>query len=175
MSTDQPDVDQSKDPQAILEARARLLARVSVAPVVEGTEEFLLFRLSRENYAVESKYVFAVFRLVDITPLPGAEAPLYGVTGWRGDVLTILDLRTVLGSPANALDDLVRVVVLGDRRVAFGILADDVSSTTSIGPSDIFPIPDDHARPREYLKGITRDATLLLDAPALIRRQTDTF
>jgi purine-binding chemotaxis protein CheW len=159
--------------QATLDARARELARPLVAPVAAGAEELLSFTLARETYAVETQFVFAVFRLVDITPLPGAEPPLYGVTAWRGDVLTVLDLRTIFGSASTALDDLSRVIVLGDRRPAFGILADTLGATILVSPDDLFPIPEEGRRVHDYFRGITRDATLILDAPRLLRRQAD--
>lgn len=161
------------DPQAILQARARELARPPAEPSMIGAEELLTFRLARETYAVETRYVYAVFRLADITPLPGAEPPLYGLTPWRGDVLTVLDLRRLLGAPTSALDDLARVIVLGDRRPAFGILADALGETVTIVASELFALSDAHAGMREYARGVTRDAVVVLDAAVLLQRQSD--
>ncbi|HEX6533702.1 MAG TPA: chemotaxis protein CheW [Gemmatimonadaceae bacterium] len=157
--------------RALLEERARLLARASAAPAPEGAwVRALVFLLGQETYAVETRWVFAVFRLAGITPLPGAEPPVYGLTTWRGEVLTVLDLRRTLGASWTALDDLSRVIVLGDQRPAFGILADEAREIRALPMADILPLPEARARP--HLAGITRDAVLVLDVPPLLRQQT---
>jgi purine-binding chemotaxis protein CheW len=156
----------------VLEQRARELSRPPEPPAAPGTSEVLTFTLARETYAIETQYVIAVFRLGGITPLPGATPPLYGVTGWRGDVLTILDLRLLLGSTVTALDDLARVVVLGDRRAAFGILADTLGEIMSVTPDDLFSLEHERLGMGALIRGVTRDAVLLLDGQRLLQRQS---
>lgn len=157
---------------AILAERARLLAVPVGQKDNEPSLEVVFFKLARERYAIESRYVHAVFPLVDLTPLPNVKPPLYGLTSWRGDVLTVLDLRGIFGASLNALDDLGRVIVVGDRYSSFGILADQVDSTVAVNESQILDVPDD-LRGRQHILGITPDAVLVIDAPSLIRRQAE--
>src|SRR5689334_13461259 len=96
----------ARDPRQILEQRARQLARPVVRDGVRFGVEALKFALGREHYAIESRYVAGVFRLTKLVPLPGARSPVVGLTAWRGDILTVLDIRQLLGRPAHALDDL---------------------------------------------------------------------
>ena len=50
------------------------------APVVIASE-------GEERFAVEARHVVEVFRLAELTTLPGAPPPVAGVTAWRGGLL----------------------------------------------------------------------------------------
>lgn len=154
--------------RAVLMERARALAQpVDVEP--EGDRlELVSFTLATETFAIESRYVVQVFRLEDLALLPGAEAPVFGVTAWRGELLTVLDLRPVLGLPVTALNDLSRVIVLGAGRAECGILADAVLELLSVPASELsLPSERRGIRP-EVLRGITGNAVLVLDGPRLL-------
>ncbi|MDP3910839.1 MAG: chemotaxis protein CheW [Gemmatimonadales bacterium] len=153
----------------VLEERARALARPAAAPLAGDMLEVLTFTLANETYAVESRYVVAVFRLTDLSPLPGAEPPVFGVTAWRGELLTILDLRAALGLSVTALNDLSRVIVLGEERPAFGILADAARELVTLAASDVRQPPARVAARREYLRGVTSEAVLVLEATKLLQ------
>ena len=155
--------------RGVLEERARALARPAAQPPSGDTLELITFALANEVYAVESRYVAAVFRLIDLSPLPGATPPVCGVTAWRGDLLTILDLRAPLGLPVTALNDLSRVIALGEDRPAFGILADAVRELVTLPAAEVRAPPEGVAAQREYLRGVTPDALLVLDADVLLR------
>jgi purine-binding chemotaxis protein CheW len=156
----------------LLEERARALARPILSTAAGDTLELITFSLANETYALESRAVMAVFRLTDLSPLPGAEPPVSGVTVWRGDLLTILDLRPLVGLPATALNDLSRVIVLGVERPEFGILADAVLQIVSVPASEVQPLSAERPATRDYLRGLTRDAMLLLDGDRLLQLLT---
>ncbi len=152
----------------VLEERARRLAQVPAAAPEGDTLEVITFALANETYAIESRYVLEVFRLVDLSPLPGAEPPVYGVTAWRGMLLTVLDLRPVLGLSVAALNDLSRVIVLGEQRAAFGILVDAAWELVRLPASSIRKAPAGLAAQPEYIHGITDEAVLILETVHLL-------
>ncbi|MEX2156441.1 MAG: chemotaxis protein CheW [Gemmatimonadales bacterium] len=153
----------------VLEERARALARPATPPPAGDTLEVMTFALANEVYAVESRYVVAVFRLQELSPLPGAGRPVFGVTAWRGELLTILDLRAALGLSVTALNDLSRVIVLGEERPAFGILADAARELVNLPASAVREPPEGVAAQREYLRGVTPNAVLVLEATKLLQ------
>ena len=153
----------------LLEERARELARPMGQFTAGETLEVITFALANEVYAVESRYVTAVFQLLDLSPLPGAEPPVFGVTAWRGDLLSILDLRRVLGISVAALNDLSWVIVLGEDRAAFGLLADAGQELVTLSAAQLREPPEGVAAKREYLRGVTADAVLVLDVKTLLR------
>lgn len=160
--------------QAILEERARALARPVAISAPTG-ESHVVFSLAREQYVVPSAQVLAVFRLPALVRLPGAHPPVVGLTAWRGDVLTLLDVRSLVGAPPSALDDLALVVVLGDDTPEFGLLADRVLDAVHLAPADLLPLAGrTGAAVDPVLRGVTRDGQLVLDADALLRRQRGT-
>jgi chemotaxis signal transduction protein len=162
----------AQNPREILEARARQLARRAERDTRALGVDMLVFSLGRERFAVPSSYVFAVFPLSELVPLPGATPPVVGLTRWRGDVLTVLDLRRLVGTVPTALDDLSRVIVMGTSSPEFGVLADAVSDIVAVDPSTLHALPEARGDSR-VLAGITRDAVHVIDAAALIARQAD--
>lgn len=153
----------------VLEERARRLARPVDPPPAADTVSVITFGLANETYAVEARYVLQVFRLTGLAPLPGAQTMVSGVTSWRGGLLTVLDLRPALGVSVAALSDLSRVIVMGDQRLAFGILADAVLDLVTVPRAAIRTPPAGVAASRDLLRGVTGDAVLVLDAEALLR------
>ena len=155
----------------VMEERARALARVPAAPEAgAGVFEVVVFSLANERYGIEAKHVREVVRLTDYTPLPGAPSFLVGVTNLRGLVLAIVDMRKFFGVAVRGVSDLSRIVVLGNERIEFGILADAVHEVALLSADQVKEPPETVAGvAREYLRGVTGDALLLLDGAALLR------
>jgi purine-binding chemotaxis protein CheW len=131
--------------------------------------EVITFTLGGEQYAIESRFALEVFRLSEFARLPGADGMIFGVTVWRGDLLTILDIRHALGLRTTALHDLTRVIVLGELRADFGVLADRVHEMRTIEHDDIESLPEGAGTgSRAYARGITNDAIIVLDAERLL-------
>lgn len=151
----------------LLERRARALARPPAAPAIR-TIELVTFALGGETYGIESRYVVEVLRPTEVSRLPGAEPPLSGITTWRGSLLNVVDLRPILGISTGEMDSLCRLVVLGEDRPAFGMLADKVYDLLAVLPSAVLVPPEGVGRNREYLQGVTSDAVIVLAADKLL-------
>ncbi|HSJ23666.1 MAG TPA: chemotaxis protein CheW [Longimicrobiales bacterium] len=155
----------------VLRRRAAELARMPEADGEADGYDVVRFQLAGEEYALAAHSVVRVLTLREMTPLPGAAEPLFGVTQWRGTVLTLLDLRPLLGVSSQGLTDLSKVVVLdgGDRQ--FGIVADDVSDLAFLSHQDVRPLPgDDGAEGESLLRGITDDGVFIIDTEQLLQR-----
>lgn len=159
----------AEEMRQVLESRARALARPAEEPGGREQLELITFSLGGERYAIELRYVVEVFRLTNLSQLPGAAAPVFGVTAWRGELLTILDLRRLLGVPGEGLDDLRIAVVLGDRRAPLAVLADAGEDLLVVDRHAVGPAPEGVAVNRDYVRGITADAVVLLDAERLLQ------
>jgi purine-binding chemotaxis protein CheW len=159
--------------QAILHERARELARPSRAAETRDELELITFALADETYAMETRYIIAAFRLTDLCPLPGARAPIFGVSAWRGDLLTILDLRSLLGVSVTSLNDLSRVLVLGERRAVCGVIADAVLDLVRVPAMELQDPSHGVTMNRALIHGITRDAKIVLDGKAVLNSYAD--
>ena len=157
--------------RAILEERALALARVpaAAAPAAEVIE-VITFALADEAYALETCHVREVVRLTEYTPLPGAPPFLVGVVNLRGEILAVMDLRPFFGMRGQALTDLSRVLVLGGERPEFGVVADAAHEVRTLRRDEILEPPASAGGPgREYVRGVTAAALIVLDGAALLQ------
>jgi purine-binding chemotaxis protein CheW len=156
--------------RAILDARARELAHVQTPARPPAAHlDLIIFGLARERYAIETRFVREVNRLVHFTPVPGTPAFVVGVTNFRGIVTAIIDIRSFFNLQVKGLTDLSRVILLGRDRVEFGILADEVQGQTDLATDEILAPPGAASVPgRAYLRGITKAALIVLDGAVLL-------
>ncbi len=148
-----------------LEQRARELARVPTAQEAEEHIELLVFRMGGERFALETTSLVEVFRARELARLPRSEAPFFGVTVWRGDLLLLLDLRALLSLPMSAEDQLTHVVVLRTDRSALGLLMELEREIVSVPASEVREV----AETKTYVRAITRSGLQILDPAALLR------
>jgi purine-binding chemotaxis protein CheW len=155
----------------VLQDRARALAQPPpTAPHAADVLEVVLFRLADEHYALESRFVREVVRLVAATPIPGTPDFLVGVINLRGEILAVFDLRPFFGLERTESTDLARVLVLGNDRPEFGILADEAREVVTVHTDEILEPPGSVAGVgREYMCGVTRDALVVLDGAVLLQ------
>ena len=141
--------------RTILDERARALAvrpdDIGAAAAGRGEAEFMVFRRGSERFALPLADVVEISRNARVTPLAGAAAPVVGLAGWRGRVLTVVDLNPGAGSEGDHL------VVVGSGRAAFAVLADELEDARSLAAD---PAAGDQRL--SYATGITTDAITLL-------------
>lgn len=160
-------------PEAAAELLARRARELERSPPAEPPATELLhlvtFTLAAERYAIETDWVREIVRLADYTHLPGAPPFVTGVFNLRGEIIAIVDLRRLFATTAGGLADLPHVIVLGRDRAEFGILAVEVEQVAParrdklLEPSLSIPAVD-----RELVKGVTRDALIVLDGGRLL-------
>jgi purine-binding chemotaxis protein CheW len=156
--------------QAILQERARVIARVPLEPPAPGTLlEVVTFALGTERYAIETSYVREVLRLKQYSPLPGTPDVLLGITTLRGQILAIMDLRSLFGLPSQADSGTSRIIVLGEQRIEFGMIADAVFEVTKLNVEDLREAPASVAGiAREFLRGVSADGLIVLSGTVLL-------
>jgi purine-binding chemotaxis protein CheW len=152
----------------VLRKRAAELARVPAAGRMSQAMPAVIFELADERYAIDARIVLQVHVLRELTPLAGARPPLFGVTHWRGMVLTILDLRAELGVSSKGVTDLSRVLVIDGGRQPFGILADAARDFIDLAQTTVRPLGAEEASARTLLRGITDDAVMVMDTDAVL-------
>lgn len=158
---------------AVLEQRARRLARVPDLVDETTLRDFLVVELARDTYGVEADAIREVMPLRSLSRLPGVPEPLAGITTWHGEILTVLDIRSVYGIRAGGLQDNRRVLVAGDGDAVLGILVDDVLELRRLAPGDIGDVPEGIAPGREAVLGLGPDSLLLLDVRSIVSQYSE--
>ncbi len=155
--------------QAILQT-PRPAAAAQAPQRAPAAAEVLRFTLAGEEYALETTWIREVLRSREITPLPGTPDFLAGIANLRGQIVAIFDLRRFfnLATPAGA--EVARVIVLGQERVEFGMLADAVHEVALLPIEQVKEPPGSVTGiAREYLRGVTADALSVLDGAILLK------
>ena len=151
----------------VLDARARQLARVAKEPARAGEVlELVVFWLAGECYGIESRFVREVARLTRFTPLPGTPPYVLGVTSLRGEILALFDLRHLMGIVAGGVTDLCRIVVLGEHRCEFGLLADFATEMLQVPAKSL--TPPEAGWGRACVRGVSPDGVIVLSGEALL-------
>ena len=162
----EPAPDEKK---AILRKRAKLLARQPLQEKTGGGLDVLEFLLTYETYAIEMRWVAETYPLKDLTPLPCTPPFVAGIINVRGRILSVIDIRKFFDLPEKGLTDLNRVIIVNNGEMEFGILADEILGTRTIPLSEVQPPPLTLTGIREeYLKGVTRERTAILDGARLL-------
>ncbi len=111
-------------------------------PDQKSTERrFAIFCLSELLLAVDMHQVQEANRVLDVTPVPRAPKFVRGVINLRGDVVTVIDLRVLLGLPPAQLTRQSRNLIVRSEGELIGLWADGLADTITVAASDIEPTP----------------------------------
>ena len=156
----------------VLRNRAKRLAQeVETTPADRGLD-VLEFALAYESYAFETAYVREVCPLHDLTPVPCTPPHLCGIVNLRGQILAVLDVKRLFGLPENRLVDRHHIIVLHKDQEDVGILADAIHGVQAVPLRDIQrALPTLTGIRAEYLRGVTPERLVILDAARLMADQ----
>jgi purine-binding chemotaxis protein CheW len=120
-------------------------------------EQFVVFKLGPEEYAVPILAVTEVVTTLEITPVPDAADYILGLINLRGKIVPVLDLDKRFGliEPAG-LDRQHILVAESQQHALFGFLVDQVTEVLKIPSDHIKPAPDavKNKISAEYLPGV---------------------
>lgn len=105
----------------------------------QGEQQIATFYVGNLLMGVDIRQIQEINRHLDITRVPLAPSFVEGVANLRGEVVTIINLRSVLGlTPAPDVEH--RYVVLQSPTEAIGLTVDRIADVLSI-PAEDFVAP----------------------------------
>ena len=122
----------------------------------EESQQFFLFEVDGELYAVLANQVERVMKMPPITPVPNAPRAIIGIFHLRGKVVVALDLIGRMNMPKNKPLTANYLFVIHHQRNQFAILVDHPKSIVEIATSTIrppAPLIAAHV-PAQYIKGV---------------------
>lgn len=154
--------------QQILLERAQILARQEMLQEEGRGEEILQFRLDTGTYGMPAHFVSEIQVLESYTPLPATPSFVLGLVNIRGRLLTVLDLRPLLGIARRPPESNAFLVVINVNGVEVGLLADmvtgvqngEVSLTPALSATSGHPVP--------WVRGLDQHLTLHIDPVQLM-------
>jgi twitching motility protein PilI len=138
-------------------ARAAIAAREG-APAAADEWVGIGFRLGAERFVTSRADIREVLPVPEqITRVPGAKPWLRGIANLRGQLLTVVDLKSFLGAGAPTSDRQARVLVVASREVPTGLIVDEVLGFRRFGSADYrAEVPPGVLRCERYLEGSYR-------------------
>jgi purine-binding chemotaxis protein CheW len=119
---------------------ATVLKQAAVAAEAEG-REFLTFRLSGEEYAIDILKVQEIRGWENPTAIANTPDFIKGVINLRGTIVPIVDLRIKFKGQAN-YDAFTVVIILTVARRVMGIVVDAVSDVVTLTADQMRAAPE---------------------------------
>lgn len=119
----------------------RIEAEEQAAELESSTCQYATFYVGDLLLGVDIRQVQEINRQVDITPVPNSEKHVRGVINLRGEVATVIDLRTVLGLPASEETRDTRNLIVHSQGEAIGLWVDRISDILTVRADEVTPTP----------------------------------
>jgi len=132
----------------------------------DDVHEFLVFRLSEEEYGIDILKVQEIrgYDADSVTRIANAPAFIKGVTNLRGVIVPIVDLRIRFQPGSEQYTEQTVVIILNLAERVVGIVVDGVSDVLMLSSEQISPVPElTAALSTDYLTGLgTMDTRMLI-------------
>lgn len=99
--------------------------------------QFVVFRLGRETYALDISAVLEIITMQTITEVPGTEECIDGIINLRGRVIPVLNLHKKFCLSGDDVTRATRIVVVEVDGCSIGMLVDEVSEVVNISRESI--------------------------------------
>lgn len=99
---------------------------------VSGTAQYATFYCGKAVLGLDIQYVQEINRTTSLTKVPLSPTCVRGVMNLRGEVVTMLDLRTLMGLPQTECTKHSRNLILKCEGEIFGLWVDGVADILAI-------------------------------------------
>ncbi|MEN8198972.1 MAG: chemotaxis protein CheW [Thermodesulfobacteriota bacterium] len=159
----------------ILGERAKSLKKIGMEEETADRESFAVVEFSGEFFAVELKIVREFANITDAAPIPCSPSHIAGNMNLRGDIVTLVDIRSALSMPISGLKDSGKIVVTERDNLLVGVLVKRVLDVFFAADSEFKRVPTAvREKNGEYVKGeIYYDGKMVtvLDIATLLEQQ----
>ncbi|MFG1482976.1 chemotaxis protein CheW [Halobacteriovorax sp. RZ-2] len=125
------------------------------------TKRYLEFKLGDEHYAIPLLQVRELISVPETTNVPFSPTYYVGIMNLRGQVISIIDLRTRLGvKPAESNEEAVIIVEFG--QLCLGIVVDNICKVLSVDEEQIQEVASVETKKRDRLNRVYRNNEALI-------------
>jgi len=114
-------------------------------PTANSELQFASFQVGDLLLGIEIHQVQEINRNLNLTPVPHAPEAVKGVINLRGEVVTVVDLRRVLGLPSVPCTRSTSNVIIKQGHEQVGLLVDQVAEVITCQSTEIDPLPENLA------------------------------
>lgn len=106
----------------------------------ESGLRYLEFNIGTEKYGVELLTVIEVISIPETTPLPNSPKYINGIMNLRGQIITVVDLRTKLSIEPLPEQNESATIIVKVNNVQIGVTVDSINKVINVMPSDLSEI-----------------------------------
>jgi purine-binding chemotaxis protein CheW len=110
--------------------------------------QIVVFTLGNEKFALETRLVHGIEKMMSITKVPTAPYYIKGLANLRGNIISIIDLKAYLNMEYVKEEENIIIVEVDDEKI--GIMVDDVHEVVEISTEMIERVNDNSG----YVKGV---------------------
>lgn len=141
--------------------------------------QWATFKLADELYGINVMQVKEVLRLTEIAPVPGAAPYILGIINLRGNVITVVDTRTLFGLQRTENSDDSRIIVIELDDQVIGMLVDSVAEVIYLRQSEVERAPNVGTdESTKFIQGVSYhndELIILLDLNRMIEEESSGF
>lgn len=133
--------------------------------------QYVIFKLSDEFYAIKIDTVETIERDMEITRVPKTQGYVRGVINLRGEIVPVIDLRSRLGLAMKQADSETRIIVSKLNDMMVGYIVDATYEVKELLPSTIEYTSVETTSASSYVRGIAKDNNrmiILLDVDKVL-------
>jgi purine-binding chemotaxis protein CheW len=123
---------------------------------LSGNGRYLCFSLGPEDYAIPLLSVKEVIALPEITPVPQTPTYYMGIINLRGQIISVLDIRSKLGiKPIRSTE--TAVIICDIEPNSIGVVVDSINYVANPPAEDLKPKPDIQSyQPADHIINVFR-------------------
>lgn len=105
-------------------------------------EQLVTIRVEEEHFGIPIMQVYEIIAVPKLTRIARAPESIIGVINLRGQIIPVIDLRTLFAMPKGEATKRQRIVVTQSCGKVIGLLVDEVTEVLRIQSGELEPVPD---------------------------------
>ncbi|PXW86436.1 purine-binding chemotaxis protein CheW [Nitrosomonas sp. Nm84] len=155
---------QSDEAQQIMRARAKIFSQQAQQQTREASEQYIRFRLGKAAlYGVPYASMKEILPATKVSRVPCTPLFIAGIVNYRGELLTVLDLRKVFHIQHDEQQEKCWIIVVREGKLKVGLIADGIDDNDEFAPAHLAPSLDDN----ELIRGIHQGKVVILNISAI--------
>lgn len=110
--------------------------------------QIVIFTLGNERFALDTKLVHGIEKMMSITKVPNAPYYVKGLINLRGSIITVVDLKTLLNKENTDEEENIIIVEINQEKI--GLIVNKVDEVIEIENDKIEKPVENNS----YIKGI---------------------
>ncbi|CAM2951982.1 chemotaxis signal transduction protein (cheW domain) [Legionella steigerwaltii] len=125
--------------------------------------QLIVFRSGNEEFCIPISEAQEIIKVVPITPIPDSPYFILGLINVRGDIVAIIDIKTLFFLPSTNNDNPKHIIITKQKSGVFGLMVDEVVEVLRVNEADINQNPSSIINIHEkYVSGVVIDENRLI-------------